>query len=407
MITRLASCPDERLQEAIALVKKAVETSPDDMNLLYPALKSLCISSRPAVRCGGYQLVKSIAHTHRAWLGHIEWNHLWTFLSHEKLEREPLALHSQLDALETFIERRETSLLLVVVFDRLLTWLPDGADVGSFTLEALKKFDHLLMMIMRKNSALLGDLRFSELLERYCSSARCALQDDRFHSRDFLGAQPILTIEERATRLLDFLDHIQRYGFIPEQSFPILVRTICWLSFHFNVCVTSSSKTSASSPGPINVQTLNKRLFQKAKGLLQDRTFGTPALEGVMLPGRHSDWRFAVGAIFIARGLLWDTFFKEAPGALVQRELVYEEHYETTTQFDYWTPMLERIPEKWSGKVQGGKVLVQLSYLVEEITLYCKYHQSSEMAVFVGKVISALADALKRYRFVCISPRYK
>jgi hypothetical protein len=397
MITGLAACPDERLQDAIALVKKAVEDSPDDMNSLYPALKSLCISSRPAVRCGGYQLVKSIAHAHRAWLGHIEWNHLWTFLSQAKLEHDPLALTSQLDALETFIERRETSLLLVVVFDRLLNWLPDGTDIGTFTIEALKKCDHLLMMIMRKNSALLGDLRFSELLERYCGSARCALQDDRFHPRDPLDAQPLLTIEERATRLLDFLDHIQRYGFIPEQNFPILVRTICRLSFHFNVCV-------ASDPGgPVNIQTLNKRLFRTAKGLLEDRTFGTPALEGVMLPGRHSDWRFAVGAIFIARGVLWDTFFKEAPGALVQRELVYEEHYETTTQFDYWTPILERIPETWSGKVQGSKVLVQLSYLVEEIILHCKYHQSSEMAVFVGKVISALADALKRYRFVCIS----
>jgi hypothetical protein len=391
MIRGLAACPDESLQEALVPVKKAVETSPDDMNLLCPALESLCISSRPAVRCSGYQLVKSMAKIHRARLGPIEWSHLWKFLSHAKLEREPFALDSQLDALETLIERRETMLLLVKVFDCLLTWLPDGADVGSFTLEALKKCDHLLMMIMRKNSALLGDLRFSELLERYCSSARCALQDDRFHSRDFLGAQPILTIEERTTRLLDFLDHIQRYGFIPEQSFPILVRTICWLSFHFNDCVA------------INVQALNKRLFQTAKGLLEDRTFGTPALEGVILPGRHSNWYFAVGAIFIARGLLWDTFFKEAPGALVQRELVYEEHYETTTQFDYWTPMLERIPEKWSGKVQGDKVLVQLSYLVEEIIIYCKYHQSSEMAIFVGKVISALADALRRYRFVCIS----
>jgi hypothetical protein len=43
---------------------------------------------------------------------------------------------------------------------------------------------------------------------------------------------------------------------------------------------------------------------------------------------------------------------------------------------------------------------VELSHFVEEIILYCKYHQSSELAVFVGEVISGLVNALKRYRYV-------
>jgi len=400
-IRSLDASPDSDAQ--VARVKKAVETSPDDLYSLYPSIKSLCISSSPAVRCIGYQLVRTICPTRRARRSHIEWNHLWTFLSHAKLERDPSALKAQLDALETMIESQHHSLLLVNVFEDMLTWLPDGSDVWNHTVETLKRCDDLLMMIMRKSSSLLVDSHVEALLERYCSSARCALQSDRFHLCNSVDDQPTLSIEERTTRLLDFLDYIQRYGFIPDASLSTLTSTICWLSYHFNVCVAPSSQMVSASPnGRINGSALNKRLFQMAKTLLEDTWFGETALEGVLLPGPGCDWHFAVGAIFIARGLVWDTFFKEEPGVLVQRELIYEEHHETTKQFNYWMPILGKMPKRWADQDHGDRVLVELSYFVEEIILYCKYHQSSEMAAFVGEVTRGLADALKRYRYVWI-----
>lgn len=410
----LLVCPGPDTKVDVDQIVKAVQRNldhfSDELSLLIGPIKSLCTSAQPTVKRTGYQLVRDIFNTHDAHLSNLDRQILWKTLSHSKLEHDSLTLQSQLDALDIFVERQDASQLLVTVFSRLLSWLPDGTDIGNLSVETLKRCDHILMKIISKNASFLGDFHYNELLERYCSSIRCALQDDRFHQhphhihhdpscQDAPHSTTLpLTIEERATRLMDFRRHIQKYGFIPETSFPILVRTISRLAYHFNICVApSSSVDTADHSVPKDIQALKHRCAKTTKRLLEDRHFGWPAFEAIVLPEAHYDWRFAVGAIFIARDINREAFL-ESPRPLSQTDAAQQQLRETTLHFEEWMRMLGRIPAVWLGKIKGDRVLTELSYLAEEIIVYCNYHQASEMAWFIGYVISGLADALKKYR---------
>lgn len=419
LINALVVCPDEVVDQKVEAIKTALNHFSKEIPLLLKSIKSLCASARPTLKRAGYQLVKEICDNHSAHLSAIEWRFLWTTLSHSKLEQESSTLESQLEALSMFVERREPSYLLVIAFNGLLSWLPDGTDIGNLDVGSLQKCDGILITIISKNASFLNDLHFNELLGRYCSSVCCALQDDRFHKHadgpshhssptsphtpPHHDAQPTLTLEERATRLMDFLRHIHSHGFIPETSFPILVRTICRVSYHLNVCMSQPLPATATHREiPIHIRALNHRCVRTVKRILEDRHFGWPAFEAVVLPGNHYDWRFACGAIFIVRGLISEAL-SDTPRSFIQFDAMYQPPQETTVQFEDWMRMLGRIPGVWLGKLRGDRVLVELSYLAEEIVAYCKYHQSSEMATFVGQIISGLADALKRYRYVSFS----